>query len=278
MTSTQSTPDHAEAEQAPVLLDVTDGVAVVTLNRPDAMNSLDVATKEALLTVLERVAADPGARCVVLRGTGKAFCVGQDLKEHITLLQNGDERLWETVVRHYNPIVELIATMNKPVIAAINGVAAGAGAAFAFAADIRVMAQGAGVNLAFSGIGLSCDSGSSWSLPRLIGIAKAKDLLFFPRTVKSAECLELGMVNQVVPAEELDTVVMDLARTLAADPDLLHALSPSERASGLLPLHAGLLWRTAGMCFAPSALRVAWPPSPQEWTPGLRFRTTRSRP
>ncbi len=127
MTSTQSTPDHAEAEQAPVLLDVTDGVAVVTLNRPDAMNSLDVATKEALLTVLERVAADPGARCVVLRGTGKAFCVGQDLKEHITLLQNGDERLWETVVRHYNPIVELIATMNKPVIAAINGVAAGAG-------------------------------------------------------------------------------------------------------------------------------------------------------
>lgn len=220
MTSTQSTPDHAEAEQAPVLLDVTDGVAVVTLNRPDAMNSLDVATKEALLTVLERVAADPGARCVVLRGTGKAFCVGQDLKEHITLLQNGDERLWETVVRHYNPIVELIATMNKPVIAAINGVAAGAGAAFAFAADIRVMAQGAGVNLAFSGIGLSCDSGSSWSLPRLIGIAKAKDLLFFPRTVKSAECLELGMVNQVVPAEELDTVVMDLARTLAAGPTL----------------------------------------------------------
>lgn len=205
---------------APVLLDLTDGVAVVTLNRPDAMNSLDVATKEALLEVLRQVADDPAARCVVLRGSGKAFCVGQDLKEHITLLKEDFDRVWETVADHYNPIVMLIATMNKPVIAAVNGVAAGAGAAFAFAADVRIMADGAGMNLAFSGIALSCDSGSSWSLPRLIGIAKAKDLLFFPRTVKSAECLELGMVNQVVPAEELDAVVMDMARKLAAGPTL----------------------------------------------------------
>ncbi len=205
---------------APVLLELTDGVAVVTMNRPDAMNSLDVATKEALLEVLRQVADDPAARCVVLRGTGKAFCVGQDLKEHITLLKEDFERVWETVAEHYNPIVLLIATMNKPVIAAVNGVAAGAGAAFAFAADVRIMADGAGMNLAFSGIALSCDSGSSWSLPRLIGIAKAKDLLFFPRTVKSAECLELGMVNQVVPAEELDAAVMEMARKLAAGPTL----------------------------------------------------------
>lgn len=205
---------------APVLLDLSDGVAVVTMNRPDAMNSLDVATKEALLGALRQVADDPAVRCVVLRGSGKAFCVGQDLKEHITLLKEDFDRVWETVADHYNPIVLLIATMNKPVIAAVNGVAAGAGAAFAFAADVRVMAEGAGMNLAFSGIALSCDSGSSWSLPRLIGIAKAKDLLFFPRTVKSAECLELGMVSQVVPAEELDQAVMDMARKLAAGPTL----------------------------------------------------------
>lgn len=205
---------------APVLLEFTDGVAVVTMNRPDAMNSLDVATKDALLQVLRQVAEDPRTRCVVLRGSGKAFCVGQDLKEHITLLKQDVERVWETVADHYNPIVQLIATMNKPVLAAVNGVAAGAGAAFAFAADVRIMADGAGMNLAFSGIALSCDSGSSWFLPRLIGIAKAKELLFFPRTVKSAECLELGMVNQVVPAEELDQVVMDMARRLAAGPTL----------------------------------------------------------
>lgn len=209
-----------DATGAPVLLDLSDGVAVVTMNRPTAMNSLDIATKDALLDVLRKVANDPVVRCVVLRGSGKAFCVGQDLKEHITLLKDDFERVWETVNQHYNPIVQLIATMNKPVIAAVNGVAAGAGAAFAFAADVRVMADGAGVNLAFSAIALSCDSGSSWSLPRLIGIAKAKDLLFFPRTVKSAECLELGLVNQVVPPNELDTVVMDLARRLAAGPTL----------------------------------------------------------
>lgn len=205
---------------APVLLEVTDGVAVVTMNRPDAMNSLDVATKEALLGVLRQVADDPAARCVVLRGSGKSFSAGQDLKEHITLLKTDFDHVWETVAEHYNPIVTLIATMNKPVIAAVNGVAAGAGAAFAFAADVRLIAQGAGMNLAFSAIALSCDSGSSWSLPRLIGIAKAKELLFFPRTVKADECLELGLVNRVVPAEELDEVVMDMARELAAGPTL----------------------------------------------------------
>ena len=114
------------------------GVATVRLNRPDAMNSLDVATKEALLAALTEVAEDPTVRCVVLTGSGRAFCVGQDLREHVGLLQSDDPSLWETVPKHYNPIVELLATMNKPVVAAINGVAAGAGAAFAMAADFRV--------------------------------------------------------------------------------------------------------------------------------------------
>ena len=165
-----------------VLLDLTDGVATVTLNRPEAMNALDNATKDLLLATLRRVADDPEARCVVLTGTGRAFCVGQDLREHIGLLSAQDDSLWSTVPEHYNPIVELLATMNKPVIAAINGVAAGAGASFAFAADLRVIVDTGGFNLAFAGIALSCDSGASWTLPRLIGIAKAKELLMFPRT------------------------------------------------------------------------------------------------
>jgi 2-(1,2-epoxy-1,2-dihydrophenyl)acetyl-CoA isomerase len=205
-----------------VLLDLADGVATVTLNRPEAMNALDIATKNLLLEILQRVAEDPSVRAVVLTGTGRAFCVGQDLREHITLLTSQDESLWSTVPEHYNPIVELISTMNKPVIAAINGVAAGAGASFAFAADLRVIVDTGGFNLAFAGIALSCDTGASWTLPKLIGTAKAIELLMLPRTVPAAEALELGMVNRVVSAAELPSVVNELARTLAEGPTLAY--------------------------------------------------------
>ena len=176
-------------------------MATVRLNRPEAMNSLDIATKDALVSALTEVAEDPSVRCVVLTGSGRAFCVGQDLREHITLLQNDDPSLWDTVARHYNPVVELLATMNKPVVAAVNGVAAGAGAGFALAADFRVMVDTAGFNLAFAGIALSCDSGTSWSLQRFVGPAKAKELLLLPRTVPAEECLSLGLVTTVVPPE-----------------------------------------------------------------------------
>src|SRR5690606_28654311 len=121
----------------PVGLEVADGVATVTFTRPESMNSLDVATKELLLATLRQVADDEQVRCVVLTGTGRAFCVGQDLKEHVQLLAESAEELWRTVAEHYNPVVELLVTMDKPVVAALNGVAAGAGAAFALAADLR---------------------------------------------------------------------------------------------------------------------------------------------
>jgi 2-(1,2-epoxy-1,2-dihydrophenyl)acetyl-CoA isomerase len=205
-----------------VLLNVTDGVATVTFNRPESMNALDIATKNALLATLAQVAEDSAVRCVVLTGAGRAFSVGQDLREHVTLLSTRDQSLWSTVPKHYNPIVELLATMNKPVIAAINGVAAGAGASFAFAADLRIIVDTGGFNLAFAGIALSCDSGASWTLPRLIGTARAKELLMFPRTVPAAEALELGLVNRVVSEAELPTVVGELARSLAAGPTLAY--------------------------------------------------------
>jgi 2-(1,2-epoxy-1,2-dihydrophenyl)acetyl-CoA isomerase len=224
MTEHQTTPE-AQSSTSPagaVLLDLTDGVATLTLNRPQAMNALDIATKKVLLATLLQVAEDPAVRCLVLTGLGRAFCVGQDLREHIDLLSNRDESLWSTVPEHYNPIVELLSTMNKPVIAAINGVAAGAGASFAFAADLRVIVDTGSFNLAFAGIGLSCDSGASWTLPRLIGIARAKELLMFPRTVPAAEALQLGMVNRVVSAQEFPAAVGELARTLAAGPTLAY--------------------------------------------------------
>lgn len=205
-------------QNLPVVVTTEQGVATVTLNRPAAMNSLDVLTKEALLAALRAVAADDAVRCVVLTGTGRAFCVGQDLKEHVRLLAEDPEQLWTTVSLHYNPVVELLATMDKPVVAAVNGVAAGAGAAFAFAADLRYVAASAGFNLAFTGIGLSCDSGTSWALPRLVGPGRAKELLFFPRTVDAREALDLGLATEVVPDEELAARVGEVAAGLAAGP------------------------------------------------------------
>lgn len=203
---------------SPVEVSRSGGVATVRLARPEAMNSLDVATKNALRDALAQVAADEEVRCVVLTGSGRAFCVGQDLKEHVAGLRAGDANLAQTVYEHYNPIAELLATMDKPVIAAVNGVAAGAGAAFAMACDARIFSDGASMNLAFSGIALSCDSGTSFWLPRLVGPAKAKELLFFPRTLKAAECLELGLATQVVPEAEFEAAVADLAGKLAAGP------------------------------------------------------------
>ncbi len=209
---------------APVLLDVADSVATITLNRPEAMNSLDVATKEALVDIVGRVADDPAVRCVVLTGTGRAFCVGQDLKEHITILRSdSSDQLFRTVDEHYNPIVQALATMPKPVIAAVNGVAAGAGASLAFACDLRILAASGGFNLAFAGVALSCDTGSSWTLPRLVGQAKAMELLYFPRTVDAAESLELGLATQVVDDLELGSVAHAMAARLAAGPTVAYA-------------------------------------------------------
>jgi 2-(1,2-epoxy-1,2-dihydrophenyl)acetyl-CoA isomerase len=203
----------------PVLYDVADAVATITLNRPKAMNSLDVPTKVALREAVTEAADDPGVRCVVLTGNGRAFCVGQDLKEHVEILHGeSSQALFRTVPEHYNPIVTALATMPKPVVAAVNGVAAGAGASLAFACDLRVLGHGAGFNLAFSGIALSCDTGSSWTLPRLVGQAKALELMYFPRTVGSEEALELGLATRVVPADALAEEVRLLARQLAAGP------------------------------------------------------------
>ena len=216
MTASES---MTSGESAPVRYDVTDGVATIRLNRPDAMNSLDIATKELLRDTVQEAAADPAARCVVLTGSGRAFCTGQDLKEHIQLLESGSsDELFTTVERHYNPTVLALASMDKPVVAAVNGVAAGAGASLAFACDLRVVADTAGFNLAFAGVALSCDTGSSWTLPRLVGRAKALELLYFPRTIKADEALALGLATQVVAADQFDAAVAELAGRLAAGP------------------------------------------------------------
>ncbi|KNE78987.1 MULTISPECIES: enoyl-CoA hydratase-related protein [Streptomyces] len=219
-----------------MLHEVTDGLATITLNRPDAMNSLNTEIKEALREALQQAAADSAVRAVLLTGRGRAFCVGQDLKEHIGTLaearESGGGNSMDTVRRHYNPITEAIAGMPKPVVAAVNGVAAGAGAGFAFAADYRIAAATATFTTSFAGVALTADSGVSWTLPRLIGHGRAADLLLFPRTVDAHEALDLGMVNRVVPADELAAEAEAVARKLAGGPTLAYAALKESMAYG----------------------------------------------
>jgi 2-(1,2-epoxy-1,2-dihydrophenyl)acetyl-CoA isomerase len=156
---------------------------------------------------------------VVLTGTGpRAFCVGQDLRELVAQQGRGDQGLDSTVTEHFNPVALALATMPKPVIAAVNGVAAGAGASLTFPADLRLVAASAGFNTAFTGVALSADTGASWWLPRLVGHPAAMDLLLRPRTVGAAEALTLGLATEVVPDDELAARTAELAATLAAGP------------------------------------------------------------
>ncbi|MFJ4844110.1 MULTISPECIES: enoyl-CoA hydratase/isomerase family protein [unclassified Streptomyces] len=217
-----------------VLYEVSDGLATITLNRPEAMNALNVETKVALRDALQAAGADRAVRAVLLTATGKAFCVGQDLKEHISIIEAGGDggSSMSTVREHYNPIVTAITTMPKPVVAGINGVAAGAGAGFAFACDYRVAADTAGFNTSFVGVALTADSGASWTLPRLIGRSRAADLLLFPRTVPAQEAYQLGIVNRLVPAADLPAVAAEVARGLAEGPTVAYAAVKASLAYG----------------------------------------------
>ena len=213
-----------EAAGKPVRYDEDHGVATITLDRAQSMNSLDTEMKEALLAAVRRAAADSDVRCVVLTGEGRAFCVGQDLREHTELLASRPlPEVWATVDEHYTPLALTLATMPKPVIAAVNGVAAGAGFSIAMACDIRIAADSAGFNTAFTGVGLSCDTGASWTLPRLVGRARAIELLWMPRTIGAAEAETLGLLNRVVPAADLAAEASVLAGSLAAGPTLAYA-------------------------------------------------------
>ncbi|WP_433515676.1 enoyl-CoA hydratase-related protein [Nonomuraea sp. CA-143628] len=202
--------------------DVTDAVATITLDRPEAMNSLTAEVKAALLDALRRAAADPEVRAVLLTGSGRAFCAGQDLREHADNLEAG-RGLADTVRAHYNPIVELITTMPKPVVAAVNGVAAGAGASLAFACDLRVASDKTKFAMAFTGVGLAPDSGASWTLARLVGLGRATELLLLGEPLGAARALELGVVTRVVPAEDVLKTAHELAVRLAAGPTRAYA-------------------------------------------------------
>ncbi|MER7567587.1 enoyl-CoA hydratase/isomerase family protein [Streptomyces sp. NPDC048523] len=206
-----------------VLYEVHDGLATITLNRPEAMNALNIATKVALREAVESAASDDSVRAVLLTAAGeRAFCVGQDLKEHIGLLAEGSAKVMSTVKEHYNPVVRALTEMPKPVVAGVNGVAAGAGFGLALAADYRVAADTAAFNTSFAGVALTADSGISWTLPRVVGPGRAADLLLFPRTMSARDAHDLGIVNRLVPSTDLPAEAEKVARALAEGPTVAY--------------------------------------------------------
>ncbi len=215
-------------------------VATVTLTRPDKLNALDRATRWELVGALREVAADTGVRAVVLTGTGRAFCVGQDLAA-VEELEHADE----TVAGSYNPIAQALADMPKPVVAAVNGAAVGAGLGLALACDLRLAAEGASFSCAFGKVGLVPDTGVSWHLVRELGYARAFALATSGRTFTAEEAKGYGLVNRVLPADELAASAAELAGRMAAGPALALALTkrqfravPDVSFEGLLAMEA----------------------------------------
>lgn len=207
----------------PLLVERADAVVTLTLNRPESLNSLDIPLKEALRDTLAELEADRACRAVVLAGAGRAFCVGQDLREHVELLESGSPDPLNTVVQHFNPIARRLATMPKPVVAAVRGMAAGAGASLAFLADFRVGGPRTAFLMAFANVGLAGDTGASWSLPRLVGHAKAIELLMLAEPVSSAEAARLGLLTRLVDDDELVLpTAQELAARLAAGPTVAY--------------------------------------------------------
>lgn len=192
---------------------VADGVGTITLDRPDALNSLEAILKRELLAVLREADRDRAVRAVVLTGAGRAFCAGQDLKERLA----PDATPLDVEVRErYNPIVLALRRLPKPIVAAVNGVAAGAGASLAFACDLRIAAEGASFVLGFGRIGLAPDCGATWFLPRLVGAARAAELLYLADPLSAADALRIGLVSRVVPGDALMTEAGAIAARLAA--------------------------------------------------------------
>ena len=215
-----------------VLVDVSEGVATLTLNRPEGMNSLTVEAKVALNEAVAAIAEDSRVRALVLTGTGRAFCVGQDLKEHAALLEAHDPAPLSTVAEHYNPLVRRLTALPFPTVAAINGTAAGAGLGIACALDFRIGAAGATYPTAFTGIGLTADSGLSWSLPRLVGTTRAAELLLLAQPFTSERALELGLLTELVAPEEVLPRATELARQLAQGPTAAYAAVKESMAFG----------------------------------------------
>ncbi len=214
----------SEAESA-VLVDVSDGVATITLNRPKRLNTIDLPTLETLVSVLDEVANRDEVRVVVLSGSGRLFCAGADQAEMVerTAVQ------WEKIVDRYLDPIRRIAAMDQPVIARLHGDAVGGGLGLALACDYRIAAPNTRLCAPFVNIGLAgCDMSAGYFLPRLVGMGRATEIMMSGRFVGAEEAERIGLVTRVVAADDLDQTVNELARNLAAGPPM--ALAFTKRA------------------------------------------------
>ncbi len=189
------------------------GVRTITLNRPDDLNALDGRMKSELAAELKQVAKDRQVRCLVITGAGRAFCSGQDLKE-ATARKDGFD-FTGALRKQYNPIIMALASLEIPTIASVNGVAAGAGWSLALACDLRIASTKAKFVSAFSKIGLVPDSGMTWTLPRLVGTAKALEIAWMGDPIAADVALQLGLVNRLAEPEQLEKATQEWAAALA---------------------------------------------------------------
>lgn len=209
-----------------LLTEKKNGVGIITLNRPDKLNSFNDELTFQLQDALKVFENDKDVRAVVITGAGRGFSAGQDLQSRSISLEGGNKSpLGDSIRRRYNPIISKIRKMEKPVIAAVNGVAAGAGASLAFACDFRIASEKASFIQSFSKVGLVPDSGSTFLLPRLIGPARAFDLMLSADKLLADEALKLNLVTKVVPEADVMTETIAFAENLAKGPTKAYGLT-----------------------------------------------------
>ncbi|MBF0269693.1 MAG: 2-(1,2-epoxy-1,2-dihydrophenyl)acetyl-CoA isomerase [Alphaproteobacteria bacterium] len=219
--------------ESTVALTVGEGVATITLNRPDKLNSFTEVMHGELLSIVSNVAADAGVRCVLLTGAGRGFCAGQDLSDPVMRTGPDAVDMGETIERLYNRLIRAVRSIQAPVVCAVNGVAAGAGANLALSCDIVLAARGASFIQAFSKIGLVPDSGGTWFLPRLVGPARAMALSLLGEKISAEQAQQWGMIWKVVD----DALLMDEATALAK-----HLASQPTKALGLIKQALNASW------------------------------------
>lgn len=205
-----------EAKFTTILYAKEDSVATVTLNRPDRLNAFTPEMNREIVDAFKLAEKDSEVRCIILTGAGKAFCAGEDLT-NLKAVYESDQSpsLGRELKARHNPMILKVYSIEKPVIAALNGAAAGAGLSLALACDLRIASEKASLHEAFVRVGLAPDSGFSYSLPRLIGMAKAKEFAYFGEGIDAREAERLGLVNRVVAPEELMKVTREWASKLA---------------------------------------------------------------
>lgn len=209
-----------------IVYETAENIATITLNRPDVLNAVNQTMGRELLEALKVAAQDEEVRCLIITGNGRAFSAGEDIQDLRVQYERGENpRLGERLLHKYNPIIRRIRQTPKPIIASVNGVAAGAGAGIAYSCDVRIASDNARFIQAFIRVGLAPDSGSSFFLPRLVGFAKALELSLTGAELTSGDAERLGLVSKVVPPEQLKTSTRELAAKLTQGPPKAIALT-----------------------------------------------------